>query len=117
MLIRSVTTATGNVTERVCSTFENDRDKKGVNTVDHAPRLTPGAVAAPSGTPPRVSMIELDDWILAVSLNDHEKMVGSIERVMVDSGAALSVCPHGIRLRSHVQPLEACDQCSDRVDR
>ena len=40
-------------------------------------------------------MIELDDWILAVNVEEHEKMVGSIERVMVDSGAAVSVCPLG----------------------
>ena len=41
-------------------------------------------------------MIELDDWILAVSLHVHEEMVGSVEqRVMVDSGAAVSVCPFG----------------------
>ena len=38
-------------------------------------------------------MIELDKWILAVDVEEHEKMVGSIERVMVDSGAAVSVCP------------------------
>ena len=40
-------------------------------------------------------MIELDDCILAVSLDGHEGMVGSIERVMVDNGAAVSVCPLG----------------------
>ena len=40
-------------------------------------------------------MIELDGWILAVSLDDHEEMVGSIERVMVDSEAVVSVCPLG----------------------
>ena len=40
-------------------------------------------------------MIELDDWILAVSLDEHEEMVGSVERGMVDSGAAVSVCPFG----------------------
>ena len=66
-----------------------------MNAVDQAPGLTPGADAAPSGTPSRVSMIELDDWILAVNVEEHEKMVGSIERVMVDSGAAVSVCPLG----------------------
>ena len=38
-------------------------------------------------------MIELDDWILAFSLDEHEEVVGSVERVMVDSGAAVSVCP------------------------
>ena len=43
-------------------------------------------------------MIELDDWNLAVSLDDHEEMVESIERVMVDSGAAVSVCPLGYAL-------------------
>ena len=40
-------------------------------------------------------MIELNDWVLAVSLDDNEEMVGSIERVMVDNGAAVSVCPLG----------------------
>ena len=40
-------------------------------------------------------MIELDDEILAVSLDEHEDMVGSFERVMVDTGAAVSVCPFG----------------------
>ena len=73
-----------------CRTFEKDKDKKGVNAVEQAPGLTPGAAAAPSVTPPRVS-----NWILAVSLDDREEMVGSIERVLVDSGAAVSVCPLG----------------------
>ena len=36
---------------------------------------------------------ELDDWILAVSLDEHEKVVGAVERVMADSGAAVSACP------------------------
>ena len=40
-------------------------------------------------------MIELDDWIFAMSLDEHEEMVGSFERVMVDSGGAVSVCPFG----------------------
>ena len=80
--------------KRDCRAFEKD-SKKGVNAVDQAPGLTPGADAAPSGTPSRVSMIELDDWILAVNVEEHEKVVGSIERVMVDSGAAVSVCPLG----------------------
>ena len=34
----------------------------GVNAVEQARSLTLGAVAAPSVTPLRVSMIELDDW-------------------------------------------------------
>ena len=70
--------------------FEKD-SKKGVNAVDQAP----GADAAPSGTPSRVGMIELDNWNLAVNIEEHEKMVGSTERVMVDSGAAVPVCPLG----------------------
>ena len=96
-------------------------DKKGVNAAERAPGLTPGAAAAPSVTPSRVGVIELDDWILAVSLDDHEEMVGSIERVMVDSGAAVSVCPLVFALEVlDVQPLEACDaanrvRCSDRA--
>ena len=73
--------------KRDCRTFEKD-SKKGVNAVDQAPGLTPGADAAPSGTPSRVSMIELDDWILAVNVEEHEKMVGSIERVMVQSSGS-----------------------------
>ena len=44
--------------KRDCRAFEKD-SKKGVNAVDQAPGLTPGADAAPSGTPSRVSMIEL----------------------------------------------------------
>ena len=63
--------------KRDCMTFEKDKDKKGVNAVD---KQTFGAVAAPSGTPSRVSMTELDDWILAVNFDDHEAMVGSTER-------------------------------------
>ena len=50
-----------------------------------------GAAAAPSVTPSRVSTIELDDWILAVSLDDHEETVVSAMRVMVDRGAAVCV--------------------------
>ena len=80
--------------KRDCRTFEKD-SKKGVNAVDQTAGLTPGADAAHSGTPSRVSMIELDDWILAVDVEEHEMMVGSIERVMVDSGATVSVCPFG----------------------
>ena len=90
------TTVTGKVTGSVtASGFERDRDKKGVNAVDQAPGLTPGAAGVRLETPSRVSMIELDDWILAVSLHVHEDMVGSVERVMVDSGAAVSVCLFG----------------------
>ena len=81
--------------KRDCRTFEKDKDKKGENAVEPAPGLTPRVAAAPSVTPSRVSMIELDDWILAVSLDHLGEMMGSIERLMVDSGAAVSVCPLG----------------------
>ena len=84
--------------KRDCRTFEKDKDKKGVNAVEQAPGWTPGAAAAPSVTPSLVSMIELDDWILPVSLGDHEEMVGSIERVVVDSADAVSVRPLGYTL-------------------
>ena len=76
-----------------------------MNAVEQTPGLTPGAAAARSVTPSRVSMIELDDWILAVSLDDHEEMVGSIERVMVDSGAAVSVRPLGYGLRTRCSDM------------
>ena len=74
---------------------ERDKDKKGVNAVEQALGLTPGVAGASSVTPSRVSMIELDDWVLAVSFDEHEEVVGSVKRVMVDSGAAVSVCPFG----------------------
>ena len=61
--------------KRYCRTFERDKDKKGVNAVEQDPGLTPGAAPAPSVTPSQVSMIELDDWIRAVSLDEHEEMV------------------------------------------
>ena len=69
--------------------------KRDCRTFEEAPGLTFGAAAAPSVTPSRVSMIELDGWIRAVSLDDHEEMVRSIQRLMVDSGAAVSACPLG----------------------
>ena len=55
--------------------------------------LTAGAAGAPSSVPSRVNTIELDDWTLAVSIDEHEEVVGSVERTEVDSGAAVSVCP------------------------
>ena len=50
-------------------------------------------------TPPRISMIEMDDRILIVSADDHLLQVGSMARGIVDSGPA-SVCPLFTRLRS-----------------
>ena len=68
-----------------------------MNAVEQALGLTLGSAAGHPVTP-RVSMIELDDWILVVSLDGHEEMVGSMERVMVDSGVAVSVCLLGYAL-------------------
>ena len=34
-------------------------------------------------------MIEMDDWIHMINADDHEMQVGSAERVLVDSGAAV----------------------------
>ena len=64
-----------------------------MNAAEEAPGLTAGAAGAPSSVPSRVNTIELDDWTLAVTVDEHEEVVGSVERVMVDSGAAVSVCP------------------------
>ena len=94
--------------KRDCSTFEKD-SKKGVNAVDQAPGLTPGAGATPSGTPSRVSMSNLDDWILADNVEEHEKLVGSIERVMVDSEAAVCVPARICARDPDDQSLETCD--------
>ena len=58
---------------RDCRTFERDKDRKGVNAVKQTPGLTSGAAAAPSVTPSRASMIELDDWVFAVSLDDQKE--------------------------------------------
>ena len=44
-------------------------------------------------TPALISMIEVDDWTLVVSADDHEVQVGSIERVMVNSGICLFSMP------------------------
>ena len=79
--------------KRDCRVF--DRDKNGVNAVEQALGLMLGAASASSLTPSRVSMIELDDWILAMSFDEHEEVVGSVERVMVDSKPTNSVCPFG----------------------
>ena len=61
--------------ERDCEALERGKDRKGVNAAEDAPALTPAAAGAPSLTPSRVNRIELDDWILAVSLEEHEKVV------------------------------------------
>ena len=47
--------------KRDCRTFEKD-SKTGVNAVDQAPGLTPGAVAAPSGTPSRETLATTRSW-------------------------------------------------------
>ena len=43
--------------------------------------------------PARISMIVMDDWTIMINAHDHEMQTGSIDRVMVDSGAAVSACP------------------------
>ena len=53
------------------------RKKDGVNAAEDAAGLTPGAAGAPSLTPSRVDRTELDVWILAVSLDEHETSGGS----------------------------------------
>ena len=76
-------------------TMEKDRGKKGVNVVEQTPGQAAEANLVQTGMPARISMIELGDWILMINIDEHEAQVGSIERVMVDSGAPASVCPPG----------------------
>ena len=72
-----------------------------MNAVEQVPGPTPGDAAVSSvTTPSRVSVSELDGIIFAASFDDFEEMFGSIERVMVDSGAAVSVCPRCPTTRS-----------------
>ena len=61
--------------KRECEALERGKDRKGVNAAEDAPALTPRDAGAPSLTPSRGSRIDLDDWILAVSLDEHEKVV------------------------------------------
>ena len=69
--------------------LERGKGRRGENAADEASGLTAGAAGAPSSVPSRVNMIEL----LAVSIDEHEEVVGSVERTEVGSGAAVSVCP------------------------
>ena len=102
--------------KRDCRTFEKDKDKNGVNAVEQALGLTPGAAVAPSVTPSRVSMIELDNGILAVSFD-----VRSTERVTVDSGAAVSVCPIGyapeVLMSNHSTCATLRTACGAQIER
>ena len=100
--------------KRDCRVF--DRDKKGANAVEQAPGLMFGAASASALTPSRVSMIELDDWILAVSFDEHEAMVGSVERVMVDSGAAVSVCLFGYALEKRCPITRGVQHCEQFLE-
>ena len=72
--------------KRDCRVLASEKQKKHVNSIEEPSQ--PGGSA-------RISMVELDDWILMINVDEHEEQVGSIERVMVDSGAAVSVCPLG----------------------
>ena len=53
---------------------------------------TAGTAETLSSLPSRVNTIELDDWILAVSIDKHGKLVGSVDRTEMDSGTVTSVC-------------------------
>ena len=72
--------------KRDCRVLASEKQKKHVNSVEEQ---------AQSEGSTRISMVELDDWILMINVDEREEQVGSIERVMVDSGAAVSVCPLG----------------------
>ena len=76
-----------------------------MNAAEEASGWTARAAGASSPVPSLVNTIELDDWTLAVSIDEHEEVVGSVERVMVGSGAAVSVCPFrcaaGIPMPNH----------------
>ena len=77
--------------KRDCRTVEKDKGKECENAVEQTPVQAAEANPVQSATPAWISMIELDEWILMVNIYDHEAQVGSIERVKVDSGAAVSV--------------------------
>ena len=54
--------------------------------------LTAGTSGTLSPVPSRVNTIELDDWTLAVNIDEHGRAVGSVERTEMDSGTVASVC-------------------------
>ena len=68
-----------------------DKTKKGLplNAIEQAAGQGSAARSTEVTTPTRFSMIEVDDWILMVSADDHEMQVQSIERVMDEQ------CPLG----------------------
>ena len=72
---------------RLQKTTEKDKGKKGVNAVEQIPGQAAEANSGQTGVLARISMIELDDWILMVNFDDHEAQVGSVKRLVVDSGA------------------------------
>ena len=86
-----------------CRTLVADK-KKGINVVGGGAQGGGGQAAgapqqpatqeSPGGPKHVVSMVEVDNWIFAVTA-DKDQQVDEIERVMVDSGAACSVCPLG----------------------
>ena len=84
--------------KRDCRIIEKDRGKKGVNAVEQTHGQAAEANSGQTGTPAQISVIELDDCILMVNIDGHEAQVGSVERVVVDSGAAVPVCPLGYAL-------------------
>ena len=98
--------------KRDCRTVEKDKGKECENAVEQTPVQAAEANPVQSATPAWISMIELDEWILMVNMDDHEAQVGSIERVVVDSGAAVSVCPLGYAPEIPVasQQFKKCDE-------
>ena len=75
-------------------TMEKKKPKKGQpeNAFEDAPTQGATASSTQATTSARISMVEMDHWILMIIADDHEIQVGSIERVLVDSGAAVSMC-------------------------
>ena len=61
---------------------------------NEASDLTAGTAGTLSSVPSHVNTIELDDWTLAVSIDEHGKVVGSVERTEMDSGTVASVCSY-----------------------
>ena len=112
-----VITATGKITANEVVRHSKEA-RICVNAADDAPGLTFGAAGAPSLTP-RVNRIDLNEWILAVSLDKHKKSGG----IGGASDGGQRSCSFSLSIQtcardSDVQPLEACGAanciwCSD----
>ena len=70
-----------------CEVLDRGTDRKDANAVEKG--LTPGAAGTtPWVTPSRGDTIELEDWTLAASLDEHEEMARLIEQTTMDDGGA-----------------------------